>query len=208
MAGATIFSRESVCSRTALVFVDGGEPTTGPRPWDVEQVQLAHALGARALTVNAGTPAATTRQTFRIAETERIPLVLLISYDKAAAPAADEPAAPSTPPRAAVTDETDIAEIARLPAGVSRPLVLAGRGAGGVAAELGEHADRIRALTASSVPARRTFAAREFDLGVCDGFASEDASMLIRQADVVFAVRAGLNQFTTAFVTQFMPMPR
>ena len=70
---------------------------------------------------------------------------------------------------------------------------------------LGELADRLGALTATSAPARGTFAGRDYDLGVCGGFASEDTSKLIRQADVVLAVGVGLNQFTTAFGTQFGP---
>lgn len=200
---------EAVCSRTPLVFVVGGEPTTGRRPWDVDQVALAHAVGARTLTVDALSPAATTREAFRLAEDERIPVVLFIPYDVAAAPAADEPAtepAPAPVPASAevqVADPREAADAARLLAAARRPLILAGRGARDAAAGLGELADRIGALTASSAPARGTFAGREFDLGVCGGFASEDASKLIRQADVVLAVGVGLNQFTTAFGTQF-----
>src|SRR5699024_4136989 len=41
------------------------------------------------------------------------------------------------------------------------------------------------------------------DLGVCGGFASEPSAEMIRAADVVLAVGAGLNQFTTGFNTQF-----
>lgn len=196
---------EAVCSRTPLVFVVGGEPTTGRRPWDVDQIALAHAIGARTLTVDTLTPAATTREAFRLAEAERIPVVLFIPYDTATAPAASELAPARVPARSevAIVGQQAVAEVARLLARASRPLILAGRGASGAGAGLGELADRIGALTASSAPARGTFAGRAFDLGVCGGFASEDASKLIRQADVVLAVGVGLNQFTTAFGTQF-----
>ncbi|AUI50993.1 thiamine pyrophosphate-binding protein [Arthrobacter crystallopoietes] len=198
---------EAVCSRTPLVFVVGGEPTTGPRPWDVDQVALAQGVGARTLTVDTKTPAATTREAFRLAQAERLPVVLFIPYDTAAAPAADEHT-PSTAPStvsAEPLDQRAIAKAAGLLSGAHRPLILAGRGARDAAAYLGGLADRIGALTTTSAPARGTFAGRGFDLGVCGGFASEDTSKLIRQADVVLAVGVGLNQFTTAFGTQFSP---
>lgn len=84
-----------------------------------------------------------------------------------------------------------------------RPLILAGRGAREAATELAQLADRLGALTVASAPARGIFAGREYDLGVCGGFASEASSALIKSADVVLVVGASLNQFTTAFGTQF-----
>ncbi|WP_371744672.1 thiamine pyrophosphate-dependent enzyme [Georgenia sp. TF02-10] len=82
---------------------------------------------------------------------------------------------------------------------------MAGRGAKGAAAELRRLADRLGALTATSAPARGLFAGRPYDLGVCGGFASEPSADLIRQADVVLVVGAGLNQFTTSFGSAFGP---
>ncbi|MFI7397692.1 thiamine pyrophosphate-binding protein [Micrococcus luteus] len=196
---------EAAASRTPLVFVVGAEPTAGPRPWDVDQEAMATAAGALTLTVDAATPARTTTRAFALALAERRPVVLAIPYDLAQAPAADEPAAPVAVPPAAlpVSDDAALARAVAALAGAERPLVLAGRGARAAAGELAALVDRLGALTASSAPARGTFAGRAYDLGVCGGFASEASGALIRRADVVLVVGAGLNQFTTAFGTQF-----
>jgi len=203
---------EAAMARTPLVFVVGGEPTTGRRPWDLDQAALAETVGARSLAVDTASPRAATRRAFEIASVQRRPVVLFIPYDIAAAEAAEEfagwenvplPAPAAGPAEGSVL--ADVAAAADLLAASRRPLVLAGRGARDAAGKLGELADRIGALTVSSAPARGTFAGREWDLGVCGGFASEDSSKLIRQADVVLVVGAGMNQFTTAFGTQFSP---
>ncbi|WP_087874192.1 thiamine pyrophosphate-binding protein [Arthrobacter globiformis] len=200
---------EAAMSRTPLVVVVGGEPTTGPRPWDVDQTTLAQAVGARTVTATKQTPRAATRQAFEIANSERLPVVLSVPYDLAAAEADDETitwaGTPLPSPTATPPAKDNAAAAARLLASAHRPLVLAGRGAREAAAELGALADRIGALTVSSAPARGIFAGREWDLGVCGGFAAEDSSKLIRQADVVLVVGAGLNQFTMAFGSQFAP---
>jgi len=210
---------EAAKSRTPLVFVVGGEPAAGPRAWDVDQASLAHAVGARTVTVDASSPTAATHAAFRLAEADRLPVVLFIPYDVATLPAADEPAeqpaaaaAPDGPERGEEPGNLNdpevreaLAKAAALLAGARRPLVLAGRGARDAAPLLAELADRLGALTASSAPARGTFAGREYDLGVCGGFASVASAELIRKADAVLVVGAGLNQFTTAFGTQFSP---
>ena len=200
---------EAAMARTPLVFVVGGEPTTGRRPWDLDQAALAQIVGARTLTVDTKTPRASTRRAFEMASAERLPVVLFIPYDVASVETADEtPTWKNVPlpvPAVEPAKGPALAEVANLFSAASRPLVLAGRGARNAAAKLGELADLTGALTASSAPARGTFADRQWDLGVCGGFASEDSSKLIRQADVVLAVGVGLNQFTTSFDTQFSP---
>src|SRR5690349_14003081 len=42
---------ESVQARVPMVVVVGDRPTSGPRPWDVDQQALAAAVGARTFTV-------------------------------------------------------------------------------------------------------------------------------------------------------------
>ncbi|GAA4119138.1 thiamine pyrophosphate-binding protein [Enteractinococcus coprophilus] len=197
---------EAVQSRTPMVFVVGGQPTTGPRPWDVDQVAIATSVGAPTITVMTSNPAQATTDAFDMALAQRVPVVLCIPHDIGAAQAEPEPnvvaaavpAAPEVPGR--VLDD-----VVPLLVGARRPLIIAGRGAREAAGLLGELADRLGGLTASSAPARGTFAGRRYDLGVCGGFASEASSDLIRTADVVLVAGAGLNQFTTAFNTQFNP---
>lgn len=198
---------EAVCSRTPLVLVVGAEPTTGPRPWDVDQAALAHSVGALTLTVDAAAPARTAEEAFALAERERLPVVLFIPHDLASAPTPETTPLP-TEARTGTSlplDGHEIDRVATLLACADRPMILAGRGARDAAGLLGDLADRLGALTATSAPARGTFQGRSFDLGVCGGFASEPSSELIKRADLVLAVGVGLNQFTTAFGTQFAP---
>ena len=197
---------EAVQSRTPMVFVVGGQPTTGPRPWDVDQVAIATSVGAPTITVTTANPAQATTHAFATALAQRVPVVLFIPHDIGAAQAEPEPnvVAPAEP-AAPEAPGGLLDDAAQMLAGAKRPLILAGRGARDAAGVLGELADRLGALTVSSAPARGTFAGRPYDLGVCGGFASESSSELIRTADVVLVVGAGLNQFTTAFNTQFNP---
>lgn len=197
---------EAACSRTPMVVVVGSEPSTGPRPWDVDQLALTEAVGAISLTVDAADPAASMHEAFATAEQKRLPVVLNIPHDVATevaehsgSTARIEPVQLDTP-AATLADIETIAEALRQ---AKRPLILAGRGAAEAAQELGTLADQVGALTTSSAPARGTFAGRQWDLGVCGGFASQASSDLIKQADVVLAVGASLNQFTTAFGHQF-----
>ena len=91
---------EAAVARIPLVFIVGAEPSTGPRPWDVDQASMASAAGAHILTVDAATPRRITRQAFELAEEERRPVVLFIPYDLSAAEAEDEPGSvPSPAPR-------------------------------------------------------------------------------------------------------------
>lgn len=197
---------EAVQSRTPMVFIVGGQPTTGPRPWDVDQVAIATSVGAPTITLTTANPAQATTDAFATAWAQRVPVVLFIPHDIGAAHAEPEPhVVAAAVPAATEAPGSVLDEAALLLANAKRPLIVAGRGARAAASALGELADQLGALTASSAPARGTFAGRPYDLGVCGGFASEPSSELIRAADVVLVVGAGLNQFTTAFNTQFNP---
>jgi len=194
---------EAVLSQTPMVFVVGDQPTTGPRPWDVDQTAIAHSVGAQTLTVSVENAAQVTTDAFALAQAQRIPVLLFIPHDIAAAPAQEETVVAPEAPVVPSPDETLLAQAAQLLTGAERPLILAGRGARDAAATLGDIADAIGALTTTSAPARGTFSGRPYDLGVCGGFASDPSAEMIRSADVVLAVGAGLNQFTTGFNTQF-----
>ncbi|MGW8481732.1 thiamine pyrophosphate-binding protein [Microbacterium sp. NPDC055903] len=99
---------EAVQARIPLVLVVGDEPTSGPRPWDVDQIALASAVGARTYTVGRTDASATTVIAIEHALTYRVPVVLAIPYDVAAAQA-DSPApelvAPAAPELAAPAPE-------------------------------------------------------------------------------------------------------
>lgn len=206
---------ESVQAHVPLVLVVGDEPTSGPRAWDVDQIALASAVGARTYTVGHADAAATTVIAIEHALTYQIPTVLAIPYDVARldvgpVPQTDGPRerpvlAPEAPFTAASVDS-----LARDLAAAERPLLIAGRGAhlADASAELGRLADLTGAITSTSALARGIFPRQEFDLGVTGGFGAEGAMSLIHEADLVVVLGASLNQFTMRFGQLFAPSSR
>ncbi|MES2867368.1 MAG: thiamine pyrophosphate-binding protein, partial [Actinomycetota bacterium] len=206
---------ESVQAHIPLVLVVGDEPTSGPRPWDVDQIALASAVGARTYTVGRADAAATTIIAIEHALTYRVPVVLAIPYDVAALEAGPVPPAPAPRIPAPVHPKGEFAEgmlddIALALRDAERPFLLAGRGAwlAGAGDALGTLAEATWALTASTALGRGVFPAVEYDLGVTGGFGAEGAMELVRQADVAVVFGASLNQFTMRFGELFSPGTR
>ncbi|MDN6400424.1 MAG: thiamine pyrophosphate-binding protein, partial [Brachybacterium sp.] len=125
---------EAAQARIPLVLVVGDEPTSGPRPWDVDQIALSSAVGARTYTVGRIDAAAATVTAIEHALAYRVPVVLAIPYDVAQLDIGEVPTVPgpgSSAPLAPTADFTRAA-IRRLATDLSaaeRPLLLAGRGA-------------------------------------------------------------------------------
>lgn len=206
---------EAVQAHAPLVLVVGDEPTSGPRPWDVDQIALASAVGARTYTVGRTDAAATTVIAIEHALTYRVPTVLAIPYDVAARGAGPVPEAPEPriPDPLALREEfaqATVREIARALADARRPFLLAGRGAwiSHAGEALGALADATGALTASTALGRGVFPRAEFDLGVTGGFGAERAMELVHEADVAVVFGASLNQFTMRFGDLFAPGTR
>ncbi len=206
---------EAVQAQVPLVLVVGDGPTSGPRAWDVDQIALASAVGARTYTVGRTDAAATTVIAIEHALTYRVPTVLAIPYDVATleagpVPDAPEPRLPKPLTPAGPFAEGAVLDLARLLAGAERPLLLAGRGAwlAGAGPALGELAAITGALTASTALGRGIFPDARFDLGVTGGFGAERAMELIREADVAVVFGASLNQFTMRFGALFAPGTR
>ncbi|MFK3835485.1 thiamine pyrophosphate-binding protein [Microbacterium sp. NPDC087868] len=203
---------EAVQAHVPLVLVVGDEPTSGPRPWDVDQIALASAVGARTYTVGRADAAATTVIAIEHALTYRVPVVLAIPYDVAAREAGPVPPAPEPRVPAPLAPSGEFAEgmldeIAAALSTAERPFLLAGRGAwlSEASTALGELAASTGALTASTALGRGVFPDTRFDLGVTGGFGAEGAMELIREADVAVVFGAGLNQFTMRFGALFAP---
>lgn len=206
---------EAAQARVPLVLVVGDEPTSGRRPWDVDQIALASAVGARTYTVGRTDAPATTVIAIEHALSYRVPVVLALPYDVAAteagpfveAPAPRHPA-PLTPAGEFATGV--IGELADALAGAERPFLLAGRGAwlADAGEALGELADATGAITASTALGRGVFPDARYDLGVTGGFGAEGAMELVREADVAVVFGASLNQFTMRFGELFAPGTR
>ena len=206
---------EAVQAHVPLVLVVGDEPTSGPRPWDVDQIALASAVGARTYTTGRADAAATTVIAIEHALTYRVPVVLAIPYDVAALEAGPVPEAPAPRIPAPLAPRGEFAggmldEIAAALAGAERPFLLAGRGAwlAGASEALGALADATGALTASSALGRGVFPDNRYDLGVTGGFGADGAMELVRLADVAVVFGASLNQFTMRFGELFAPGTR
>ncbi|QDO87516.1 thiamine pyrophosphate-binding protein [Ornithinimicrobium ciconiae] len=206
---------ESAQARIPLILVTGEAPRWGRRPWDVDQLALASAVGVRTFTVGRTDSAATAMLAIEHALSYSLPAVLAIPYDVAGLDVGDIPAAPDpmVPPPVAPTGELatgKVAEIARALAGAQRPVLLAGRGAwlAGAGQDLGALAAATGAVTASTALARGIFPEQQFDLGVAGGFGAEGAMELIHQADVAVVFGASLNQFTMRFGELFDPAAR
>jgi len=206
---------EAVQARVPLVLVVGDEPTSGPRPWDVDQIGMAAAVGARTYTVGLHDAAATTSIAVEHALRFNVPTVLAIPYDVARLDAGEVPATAPLRPVAPVVPAGEFAEatlddIALTLSGAERPFLLAGRGAwlADAGRALGELADLTHAVTASSALGRGLFPRAEFDLGVAGGFGAPAAMELVRSADVAVVFGAGLNQFTMRFGRLFSPGTR
>jgi len=206
---------EAVQAHVPLVLVVGDEPTSGPRPWDVDQIALASAVGARTYTVGRADAAATTVIAIEHALTYRVPTVLAIPYDVAARDAGPVPEAPEPrlPEPLAPTGPFAVGAldgIVQALATAARPFLLAGRGAwiSDASDALGEVADLVGAVTASTALGRGVFPRSEYDLGVTGGFGAEAAMELVREADVAVVFGASLNQFTMRFGDLFAPGTR
>jgi len=198
-----------------LVLVVGDEPTSGPRPWDVDQIALASAVGARTYTVGRTDAAATTVIAIEHALTYRVPVVLAIPYDVESLEAGPVAEAPSPRVPAPLAPKGEFAEgmldeIAAALSQAERPFLLAGRGAwlAGASSALGELAEATGALTASSALGRGVFPDARYDLGVTGGFGADGAMELVRTADVAVVFGASLNQFTMRFGELFAPGTR
>ena len=196
---------EAVRARIPLVLVVGDAPTDGPRPWDVDQLAIAAAVGARTIVATAGDPGAD--RAVALALAERTAVVLAIPHDLAAVPAIInpqriEPVEISPTPN--ITTALDLLRSAH------RPLILAGRGAhlDDAALPLQLLADRLGALTATTALAAGLFGDSPYDLGIAGGFGSDDAAAVMHDADVVLVAGASLSQFTTRFGALFGPDAR
>ncbi|WP_456285364.1 thiamine pyrophosphate-binding protein [Microbacterium sp. JZ70] len=205
---------EAAQARVPLVLIVGDEPTSGPRPWDVDQIALASAVGVRTYTAGRLDAAASTVIAIEHALSYRVPVVLAIPYDVPTLEAGEVPPTPPLhlpqPQEPSPATRAAIARVAEALAAAERPLLLAGRGAhlAGARTALGALADATGAITASTALGRGVFPDPRHDLGVTGGFGAPGAMELIREADVAVVLGASLSPFTMRFGELFSPGTR
>lgn len=203
---------EAVRAQVPLIFVVGDQPTSGHRPWDVDQIAIASGVGARTYTIGRADAAATTLIAIEHALSYGVPCVLAIPYDIGTLDAGEVMEVPDLNLPAPVTPSGGFAQgtidqIATALSNARRPLLIAGRGAwlSGAGPALTRLADATGSVTASSALGRGIFGGSEFDIGVVGGFGAEPAMELVLTADVVVVFGASLNQFTMRFGNLFAP---
>lgn len=188
-------------SRLPVVLLAGETPA-----WDLDNVQcvptgrIARSSGAEYLRLEQPDDADDVLAlAFRRARRSAVPVVVGIPSDLmhegcslSAIPAVRRPAVPPAP-EAAV-------RAAALLADAQRPLILAGRGAIHEEARAGllSLARRTGARLATTLRAKDLFRGEPADLGIFGGLAREGSQAYFAAADVLLAVGAGLNSYTTS----------
>lgn len=206
---------EAVKSSTPMLVIAADTPAAAIHSnFRIDQRALVESVGAVAVRIDAAEGAAdVAARALRRAERERVPVVLMLPLDVQAAPAAapDRTGLRSShdPRPALFPDAALVARAAELLRAARRPVIVGGRGAvvadaGAALALLGE---RCGALLATSAPAHGLFAGEPFALGIAGGFSSPLAQELLPQADLVLAVGATLNHWTTRHGTLFGDAP-
>ncbi|HZE03961.1 MAG TPA: thiamine pyrophosphate-binding protein [Solirubrobacteraceae bacterium] len=194
---------EAAKSRTPLLVLAGESPAAALYSnFRIDQAGLVASVGAAADRVNgAHTAADDAQRAYQRAEMERRPVVLMLPID--IQPQPPEVTAPHHAPLPSLPIPDPAAHavetVADLLQGAQRPVIIAGRGAviAGAREELERLGARIGALLATSAPANGLFAGLPYAVGISGGFASPFAAQLLPQADVVLAVGASLNDWTT-----------
>jgi thiamine pyrophosphate-dependent acetolactate synthase large subunit-like protein len=195
---------EAAKSRTPLLVLAGDTSAAAIRSnFRVDQAAIATAVGAVPERIHSpATAAADVARAYRRAALERRTVALMLPLDVQAAPSPDVAGAP--PPPATLSTRTRPADAvveaaAELLAAASRPAIVAGRGA--VLADarrpLEDLAELTGAVLATSALGNGLFSGNPFALGIAGGFASPTATQLLREADLVVAVGASLNMWTT-----------
>lgn len=179
-------------------------------PQDIDQDAFLAAAGVPVVHLtDARTAHESVREAFRLARERSAPVALNCPLDSQQLEwepwdvdverPIEEVAAPLRAP------DADVRAAAERLRGAHRPLIVAGRGAlraacGPSLRALGE---RVGALLATTLPAKGLFVEDPFNLGIAGSLGTNLGVSLIGQADVVLAVGAGLNDFTTLKGTLF-----
>lgn len=143
---------EAAQARTPMLVVVGDAPTTGARPWDVDQEMMAAAMGVRTIALSLDDLDATVDRAVASAQRSRRPIVLAIPYDLATVPVVERELEPE-PAGIDLNDPEVIRSLAAAtlpaqthapaPAAVARPRT---------AATPGELADALQALAGARRP--------------------------------------------------------
>ena len=193
---------EAAKSRTPLLLLAADTPAAALRSnFRIDQTGLVEAVGAVAERVHGpDTAMADVARAVRRARVERRAVVLMLPLDVQAGETEFTTATrrrrrshPRGPPPSSVSAAADLLRSAQ------RPAIIAGRGAvlAGAGDALRRLGEATGAILATSAVANGLFAGDPYSVGIAGGFSSPTAARLLREADVVIAFGAALNQWTT-----------
>ena len=191
---------EAQLARIPMVAVVGEAPTTGRRPFDIDQQTVTAGLNIPMLTVDEHNLSAIMHQAFDMAADGQEPVVVLVPYDLNAAPVEhhNDDAGNYTPVALPQATDAELAGIADALVAAERPLILTGGGVvrsatGPLASELGDAIGAVfmHSLTASNVTGS------PHSLGIAGGFTPEYRLPAVRAADMVLILGATSNNFQT-----------
>ena len=201
LTNATTALAEAAKARTPLVLIAADTSAGAIRSnFRIDQAALASAVGA--IHVRARSPDSVLEdlaEAWRQAAVGRRAVLFSLPLDVQAAPAPGEKITTPEPPRPRSPAPEDVHRVADLLAAARAPVIVAGRGAvqAGAGPALEALGARAGALLATSANGHGLFAGNPWNLGISGGFAPPTAARLLREADVVLAVGASLNMWTT-----------
>ncbi len=192
-------------ARTPLVLIAGDTPRSDPY-YQQAFDRNGFAKTAEAMPVDLREPATTGADLRRAFAQARLgqPTVFNAAFDvqEEELPSTAEPYRPSSglvvPPQAIAPDPAVLAGAVEILRAARRPVILGGRGAISARGEIEALADELGAVLATSLKAKGLFSGHPRYLGVSGGLADARNRTLLRQADCVLAIGAGLNQYTTS----------
>lgn len=201
---ATAFVTAARASSPVVAFC--GEYPVSDDEYTQALDQSAFAHGCEAAFVRMGTPQdadEAVRKAFYIARTQSRPVLLSVPLDLQQKDwDDDEPYMPSTaiiPKRTVAPNETAIKQAADMLEKAKRPVIVMGRGAmwSGAGDEIRALAQRTGALLATTLQAKNFLGDDEYHIGISGTYATKTAMQLLSDSDVVVAVGASLNRYTT-----------
>ncbi|WP_022869782.1 thiamine pyrophosphate-binding protein [Yaniella halotolerans] len=190
---------EAQLARIPMVVIVGDAPTTGRRPFDIDQQTVTAGLNIPMLTIAEDNAAEITNRAFEMATDGQEPVVVMVPHDLTAATVTTEPAAqPYEPIERPTVEDAQIEAVASALVAAERPLVLTGGGVvrtqtGPMARAIGDAVGAVfmHSLTASNVTES------EHTLGTAGGFTPEYKLPAVRAADMVLILGATSNNFQT-----------
>ena len=202
---------EAAKSRTPLLVLAGETPSAAlTSNFRIDQHDLVESVGAIADRVFSARSAADDAQrAYYRTKLQRRPVVLMLPIDiQPQPPDQTEPSSPPPPPLPAYEpSDGSIEAVADLLQTAKRPAIIGGRGA--VLADARDDlywlGQLIGAVMLTSAPANGLFTGLPYSLGISGGLASPFATKLLPRADVVIAVGASLNSWTTKHGEMFNP---